>query len=87
MNYEDVVLQKIGEAIGICIKDRGYSMNQLARDSSVSKPIIYKILKGEGYEIKSLIRVMRVLQVHLEMSLMSETNNIHTMGGNKPSLN
>ena len=67
--------------------DRHYGINQLERESGVSKTIIYKILRGKNYEITSLIKIMRILEVHLEMSLMDADNNIHTMGGEKPSKN
>ena len=85
--YEDIALGQLGEAMRYAIKERGISINELERVSGVSKTIIYKILRGQGYQIKSLIRIMRHLQIHLEMSLMDEQKNIHTMGGNKPSMN
>lgn len=87
MEYEQVARAQIGKFINQAIKDRGFNKDSLERASGVSKTIIYKIIKGENYEITSLIRVMRCLQIHLEMSLMSADNNIHAMVGNKPSLN
>tara|TARA_R110001599_G_scaffold332511_1_gene547973 strand:- start:22255 stop:22518 length:264 start_codon:yes stop_codon:yes gene_type:complete len=87
MEYEQIALKQIGKFIESAMKDRAFGINKLERQSQVSKTIIYKIIRGENYEITSLIRVMRCLQIHLEMSLMSADNNIHTMGGNKPSLN
>lgn len=85
--YESTALQLIGKAMVTAMKERGYGKDLLARESGVSKTIIYKILRGENYEITSLIRVMRVLQIHIELSLMGADNNIHTMGGNKPRKN
>uniref|UniRef100_UPI0040484D69 helix-turn-helix domain-containing protein n=1 Tax=Roseivirga sp. TaxID=1964215 RepID=UPI0040484D69 len=76
MTYEQIALQKIGEAIQIAIKERNISINQLERDSLVSKTIIYKVLKGQNYEITSLIKIMRHLNMHLEFSLMSAKENI-----------
>lgn len=85
--YEQTALKRIGSAMAIAMKERGYGKDSLASESGVSKTIIYKILRGENYEITSLIRVMRVLQIHIELSLMSADNNIHTMGGNAPGKN
>jgi predicted transcriptional regulator len=85
--YTEEALKRIGQGIKIMMNDRGYGINALERDSGVSKTIIYKILRGENYEIGSLIKVMRFLKVHLEMSLMEADNNVFTMGGNKPSPN
>ena len=87
--YEEIALKKIGEAMRYALKERGMSINRLERESGVNKVIIYKIFRGQGYEIKSLIRIMRVLQIHIEMSLLSAENNIWTMvmDGTKPSNN
>jgi predicted transcriptional regulator len=87
MTYEEIALEKIGKAIDICMKERKINIQQLETLSGVSRTIIYKILRGQSYQISSLIRVMRYLQVHIELSLMSEDNNIMTMGGHKPSQN
>ena len=85
--YEKHTLELIGKAVEYAMKERGINKTKLEKLSGVSRTIIYKIIRGEGYEITSLIRVLRHLQVHIEMSLMSEENNIHTMGGIKPSQN
>lgn len=85
--YETHVLSLIGKAMKGAMIDRKITVTQLEKQSGVSKMIIYKIFDGKNYEITSLIRVMRILQIHLELSLMSETKNIYTMGGDKPSMN
>lgn len=87
MNYEELALKKIGEAVSFAMKERKKSFYQLAAESGVSRTIIYKIVNGEGYEIKSLIRLLAVLQVHLEMSLLGPDNNVFTMAGKPPTLN
>lgn len=87
MKYEDLALQKIGEAIQMAVDDRHFSLAKLERESGVSKTILYKIIRGQGYEIRSLVRVMRALQIHMELSLMSEENNIFTQISQKPSKN
>jgi predicted transcriptional regulator len=85
--YLTTAKKKIGEAIAFAIKERGYTKDRLAQESGVSKTIIYKVLRGQNYEINAIVRIMRVLQMHLEMSLMSADNNVHTMTGNKPPKN
>jgi len=87
MKYEDVAKQKMGEFLADALKERGMSINRLEKESSVSKTIIYKVLRGENYEINSLLRIMGKLQIHLEFSLMSADNNVLTMGDQKPSNN
>lgn len=81
--YEEIALKKIGEDMQYAMKERRISLYRLEKESGVSKTIIYKILRGQGYEIKSLIRIMRVLQIHLEISLLSAENNNLTMSGIK----
>lgn len=80
MEYEQHARELIGNAIAHCMKERNMGKERLERESGVSKTIIYKILRGDNYEITSLIRVMRILQVHIELSLMSGDNNVITMG-------
>jgi predicted transcriptional regulator len=87
MEYEKTALIQIGKFIDEAITERGFNYSTLEKASGVSRTIIYKIVRGENYEIGSLIKVMRYLQIHIEMSLMSAENNIFTMGGNKPSDN
>lgn len=84
MKHEEIVLEYIAKAMKYAILERKYSVNRLSLESGVSRTIITKILKGENYEMNSIIRVMRILQIHLEISLMSPDNNIHTMAGQSP---
>lgn len=85
--YEKTVLQLFAKAIKMAIEERKTNISQLSIKSGVSRSNIYKILNGQNYEIIPLIKIMRILQIHLEFSLMSADNNIHTMGGGKPNYN
>jgi predicted transcriptional regulator len=86
-DYEKLALSLFSEAIKMGMEEREIGINKLAELTELSKNSIYKVLRGENYEITVLIKIMRQLKIHLEFSLMSESNNIHTMGGDSPSLN
>ena len=85
--FEKIALEKIGKAIKLIIDERVINIRELSRKSEVSPTIIYNIINGKDYQMTSFIKVCRILQVHFEMSLLSEENNIYTMGGQKPSQN
>ena len=85
--YNTEALKRIGQAVEYAMKERGYNISTLSEASGVARNSIYKIIRGENYAITILIEVLRILQVHIEMSLMTADNNIHTMAGNKPSKN
>lgn len=81
--YDKAVLKLFSDGIKMAMEEREIGLNELYQKAGVSKNSLYKVLRGENYEITVLIKVMRVLQIHLEFSLMSADNNVHTMGGNK----
>jgi len=85
--YNKEALKRIGQGVEYAMKERGYNISTLSEASGVARNSIYKIIRGDNYAITILIEVMRILQVHIEMSLMSAENNIHTMDGNKSSQN
>jgi DNA-binding phage protein len=76
MTYEEIIRQKIGEFITIAMKEREIGLNKLQELSGVNRTIIYKIKRGENYEINSLIKIMRILNIHLEFQLLDADNNI-----------
>lgn len=76
MEYEQIVREKIGEAIQYAMTERKMNMSELERRSGVSRTIIYKIVKGGQYQIDGLIKVMRHLNIHLDLSLMDSDNNV-----------
>ena len=57
--------EEISKFINQSINDSRQSINQIEKDSGVSKTIIYKILRGENYNIDSLNK----LCVHLGVSI------------------
>jgi len=77
--YGKTALRPIAEFMKEAITERGLSLRELSRQSTVSRTIINKILAGENYEITSLIKVLRVLNIHLQFQLMSEDNNVMTI--------
>ena len=86
--YTKAALELFGKSIELGIEERKTNINALSKASDVSRTIIYKILEGsDTYSIESYIKLARTLQIHIEFSMMSATNNIHTMTGNKPSEN
>ena len=87
MKYEKEALKKFSSAIRMGLDKRKMSIRELSKRSGVSRTIIYKVLNAENYEIRVFIKLCRVLQIHIEFSLMSAGNNIHTMGGDKPEMN
>jgi len=86
MTYEEIALEAIAKAIEIAMDERKLTKTDLERKSGVSRTIIYKILRKRSgtYDIVSLVRVMRQLQIHIDFSLMDETNNNFPV---KPSQN
>jgi len=86
--YTKEALELFGASIQMAIDERKINISELAEKSGVSRSTLYAILRAEKtYSIDSYIKVARVLQIHIEFSLMSADNNIHTMGGHKPNLN
>ena len=85
--YEKTVLTLFAEGVRMAMQERGIGINELTEKTGVSKNSIYKVLRAENYEITILIKIMRILQIHLEFSLMDWDNNIYTMTGDKPGLN
>lgn len=85
--YEKTVLELFAKAMKMAMKERKIGVNELCEKAGISKTIFYRIMNGESYTIVSLIKIMRILKIHLEFSLMSAENNILTMDGNKLNLN
>ena len=63
-------LKKIGKEIEAGIKGSEISINGLEKMSGVSKTIIYKILRGENYEIRGLLKVCNVLNIDIDFDRM-----------------
>ena len=78
--YLELARKLFGESIKIGMEARKIGINQLSEKSGVRKHLIYKVLRGENYNINTYLQVARVLQIHIEFSLMSAENNVHTMG-------
>lgn len=71
---------QIGEFIQTLIKDRGLVIEQIEKETGLSKHIIYKIMHGKGYTIDSLLLILRFLNIHLELSEKTpETSNLKWM--------
>lgn len=87
MEYTSQVKKIIGQFFRELIDERNLVIEQITRETGLSKTIIYAIINGKGYTMDSLVKLCRHLQIHIEFSEMSADNNIHTMTGNKPSLN
>lgn len=86
--YTKQALKLFGESIKLGIEERGTNPHALSKMAGVSRSTIYAMMSGDKtYSIDSYIKVARILQIHIEFSLMSADNNIHTMGKNKPNLN
>lgn len=77
MQYENTVRQKIGQAMTIAIKDRGFTKEHVAEQAGISKMSLYAVLNGQSnYNIDTLIKIMRIVQVHIDISLLDADNNI-----------
>jgi predicted transcriptional regulator len=76
--YETTVLELIGKGIQATMHERKIGINKLTELTGLSKNSIYKVLRGENYEINVLIKIMRQLQLHIELSLLEWGNNIYT---------
>lgn len=61
MEYEQQMRKSIGESIEHLMIENGYGKDRLQKESGVSKTIIYKILRGQNYEIISLIKIIHTL--------------------------
>ena len=86
--YTKAALELFGKSIELGIEERKTNINALSKASGVSRTIIYKIIEGtDTYSIDSYIKLARILKIHIDFSLMSADNNIHTSTGNKPSMN
>lgn len=60
--------KEIGQLIRSEIKRKG-SIREFSRRISISRTIIYAILKGENYEIDSLAKVLKELNLKIEIIL------------------
>jgi transcriptional regulator with XRE-family HTH domain len=85
--YEDAVLGLLGKSIDFMLEERQMTLQRLSELSGVSRNSINKVRRGDNYNIGILIRLWRVLQVHIEISAMDANNNIHSMIGGGPSPN
>ena len=85
--YSEIALKKIGEGVKIMIKARKIPIEHLAAQSGISKQVIYNIINGKDYQISSLIKIFRILKVHIDFSLMDSKNNIIAQSGDNISMN
>lgn len=86
--YTQKALELFGESIKMGMKERGTNVNALSKMTGLSRTTVYAVVNGsDSYNIESYIKLARALQIHIEFSMMSADNNIHTMGGDKPNMN
>lgn len=64
----------IGADIAAEMKRQGIGKDKLAQISNVSKFIIYKILRGQNYEITSLIRITSALRLTIKIMSHEQDN-------------
>lgn len=87
-DYTKKALELFGESINLGIEERKTNVSELSRITGLSRTTIIAIRDGtKTYGIDSYIKLASALQIHIEFSMMSIDNNIHTMGGNKPNMN
>lgn len=58
---------KIGKQVSKLIKESKIPIEQIERDTKLSKTIIYNIIKGKGYTIDSLLTVLHYLDRDIEI--------------------
>lgn len=65
---EEIELKKIeiGQLIRSEIKRKG-SIREFSRQIGMSRTLIYAILRGENYEIDSLMKVLKELNLKIEI--------------------
>lgn len=89
--YNLFATEKIAEYLRETMEEKGMSIYKMAEITGLSKPTLYNVFRTQNskkdYSFGTLLTIMRALNLHLELSQMSPTNNIHTMGNNTPSNN
>lgn len=87
-DYTTEAKRIIGEQMQRAIETRGMSKSEISRATGLSRATIDRILAGRSDSLESLIKMSRVLQLHVEASLMEWDNTVHTMiSKTKPRLN
>ena len=57
----------IGEYLSEIIEDKKMNKRQISRDAGISPHSLYKVLRGEKYEMDSLLAVLQVLDMRIEI--------------------
>ncbi len=71
VTFEDGTPSEIAEALGVVARARG--MTQLATDTGMSRPALYKALSGDGNpSFETIMKVMNALGVRLTVRPVTE---------------
>jgi len=66
----------MGSFISDTIKSRNIPIEQLERQTGVSKTIIYSIIAGRGYSIDSLLAILAELRCHIDITALTDNEAI-----------
>ena len=65
-------LVMLGTAIYNKMKKQRYNISTLSECSGVNRGVVHKIMNGEGYSARSLLKVLKTLKITL---VLNEDNN------------
>lgn len=60
---------QIGEFIQTLIKDRGLVIDNVSKQTGMSKRIIYNIIQGKGYTVDSLLTLCKYLKINVIINI------------------
>ena len=63
----NIARKVIGEYLTEIINDKKMNKRQISRDADISPHALYNILKGEKYEMDSLLAILQVLDMRIEI--------------------
>lgn len=89
----EIFADKVAEFLRDLMDKRGVTANQILATGKINKPQLYAVLRmgnpqRPNYSIETFVKVLSILQVHLEFHDLKEKSNFDLVPNNdKPSLN